>query len=228
MTDYLDPVKDCIVRLLERVKLGDKPLTVLTEYHPKDMMPCLTMQDAGGPGLTYSHIYYRTLQDGTMEKVRAEWFTLSLETHAWSIESGEERDYIIKELLRVVTEAKLGLYMYCTNFDLETNTCNTTKRECDTHSGAVDNIQVWEGRCPYPYITDPEDERYRNPSTWFAKAGIYSETFEPRGAVTMDDLKPSPPVYHKVVGWDFEMYQETVLSTAPFKEIGDTDSEIME
>lgn len=217
-----------MIRLLDgRITINEEPVEVLTEFAPKPELNCITMNaDPALNSKSTFHYYRKTkLNPGdpgydpdnpdmmyVTRKVRWDVYEDSVSLHVWA-KTNEIRDHLVMQVDKIVTEAKMHHYQYCSKYNHITGVCITTEQQCDAVSR--DGVHSIEGRCPYPDIVDPESPHYRNPRTYFQETGIRVESLISRGATNVDQLDLVPEVYHTAINFDYTLDKETVVDVSP-------------
>jgi len=222
MTDTRpDPSILCFNKILKgNITYDGEVVPVLTTYPPGDVTPSISMSVDGGQ-VALSTYYEYNPDNNTKTLVEERERTMTL--HFWA-NNIDEKDFIVARTRELITRAEMGDYHTCVNYDPTTTMCATSKGVCDAITFV--NAYSMEGKCPFMEVTDPGDANYRNPDTPYHQNNIVHVRMRTRQ--NADQLTIYPEMYYSFFTIEHMLMEKTVISSAPFKDVGLGDLEVIE
>ena len=227
----VDQGRYLFLKLLDQhITLNGNSVEVLVEFPPNEELPCITMSSGAGLGETGTYVqnvttplneddpnYDRNNPDEqyNTQKQYMDTSEMVMMLHIWA-DTQEDRDDITRQVMGTIRNARLNLYPYCVNYNVDTQICGTTNNQCDAIS--TKNPYSVQGMCPYLDITDSSSPQYRNPSNYFVKTGIRTWTVKPHQPENIDQLDIVPPVFHTTISIDYTIDEYINVNVFPFTE----------
>lgn len=211
------------------VLINGKKVDVIQRDYPYDKTPCITIDDSGGSQMLRRYVlieeyplspnHPQYVHDNPFKKfpqqVLREYFNTTININVWA-DTGDERENINNEVMKLFHEAQTDHYRYCKNFiDGE---CASLGGVCYATNSKFDKRGVKQ-QCPQPLLY-----KYSNVFTTY---NLERDTFYIDAPFSLNDTSKDEMIYRSVFKLHTSYYIDHIIGgIVPRSVCVDTDEQV--